>query len=367
LDIIYIRQSTERQVLEHTGSTDFQRNLTAIARSYGWLDSQIQIIDEDLGITGSSSEGRTGWQRMQTMTAAGQVGVVFCVTISRLSRDLLDFEIFRRIAAGNNALIYTEGRFVDPADSNDIIFSQLTAMLASHENRQRTRLMSQARITKAKKGEMVSVLPVGWIKGADGRYDFDPETKDTIQLVIDTFRQTRSVYRTVRALIKAGVQLPSSQGRRLFFTRPNAGRVIRILKNPAYAGIYVYGKTQCQPGGPVLASGQSKRMKAPEDRWTKIYNNHPAYISVEEQEEFKSILKNNGFGYRHRAGHGRALTQGLLRCAVCKRSLNVAYHRESYSYVCRWDQPCTQFTNGEFDKHILAELFRCSRLRRLRC
>jgi DNA invertase Pin-like site-specific DNA recombinase len=74
LAVVYIRQSTERQVLEHTGSTDSQRNLTTVARSYGWPDSNIQTIDEDLGITGSSSEARTGWQRLQMMIAAGQVG-----------------------------------------------------------------------------------------------------------------------------------------------------------------------------------------------------------------------------------------------------------------------------------------------------
>src|SRR5437764_1237109 len=92
--VVYIRQSTEEQVRENTGSTDFQRSLAAVAQSYGWSDSQIQIIDEDLGRSGSSSEGRTGWQRLQTLIAAEQVGCVFVATISRLSRQVLDFEIF---------------------------------------------------------------------------------------------------------------------------------------------------------------------------------------------------------------------------------------------------------------------------------
>src|SRR5215510_16194590 len=155
LAIVYIRQSSEEQVRDNVGSTEFQRGLVAVPRSYGWPDSKIQIIDEDLGITVSSSEARTGWRRLQIMMAAGEVGAVFCATISRLSRQLLDFELFRRIAQENNTIIYTEGRFIDPNDLNDILFSQITAMLASHENRQRVRLMSQARITKAKQGKMV--------------------------------------------------------------------------------------------------------------------------------------------------------------------------------------------------------------------
>src|SRR5215470_9341039 len=93
--VIYIRQSSEEQVRENTGSTDFQRSLAAVAQSYGWAVSLIETMEEDLGRSGSSSEGRTGWQRLQLMVAAKEVGAVFVATISRLSRQLLDFEVFR--------------------------------------------------------------------------------------------------------------------------------------------------------------------------------------------------------------------------------------------------------------------------------
>src|SRR5205823_4949107 len=102
LAVVYCRQSTEEQVRENTGSTEFQRSLAAVARSYGWPDSQIQVIDEDLGRSGSSSERRTGWHRLQTMIEAKQVGAVFVATISRLSRQVLDFELFRLRAALHN-------------------------------------------------------------------------------------------------------------------------------------------------------------------------------------------------------------------------------------------------------------------------
>jgi len=359
LAVIYIRQSTEEQVRNNVGSTQYQRSLAAVARSYGWPDSQIQVIDEDLGMSGSSPD-RTGWQRLQMMVGAKQVGAVFVATISRLSRQLIDFEVFRLIAAANGTLIHTDGRFVDPADSNDIIFSQIGAMIASFENRQRVRLMSQARITKAKQGAVVSTLPVGWIKDADGRYSFDPETKDIIQTIIDTFFQTRAIRRTVIALKKAGVQIPSRHGQRISFKKPTIDRVRKILLHPAYAGIYVYGRTQSQPGGQVLANGQAKRIKVPEESWIKTFNHHPAYMSQEQQEEIKSILSKNRFQRRDRAGRGPALLQGLLRCAACNNSLGVTYQRlKSYSYICGWNsEPCTQFTSCEFDKNILAKLFK---------
>src|SRR4030095_14198306 len=266
---IYIRQSTEDQVRENTGSTLYQRNLTAVAQAYGWQDSQIEVIDEDLGKSGSSSERRMGWQRLQDMIDAGQVGAVLVANISRLSRHLLDFELFRIRAALHNTLLHVDGRFLNPADSNDMIASQITAIVASFENRKRTEVMSQSRIAKAKRGEAVSRLSVGWVKGPDGKYQFDPRCEGTIRMIIDTFFQTRSLSRTVKALAKASVQIPYRYGERIFFRRPNVCRVGRILTHPNYVGTYIYARSQSQVGGPVLASGRSKRVKLPEDRWIR--------------------------------------------------------------------------------------------------
>src|SRR5215813_3306541 len=358
--VVYIRQSSEEQVQKNSGSTDYQRSLAAVARSYGWPESLIETMDEDLGRSASSSEGRTGWKRLQMMVAAKEVGAVFVATISRLSRQVLDFEVFRLMAAANNTLLYTDGRFVDPADSNDIIFTQITSMIASFENRLRVGLMSQARMTKAKQGAVVSSLPVGWIKGPDGKFDYDPEVEDVIRAIINTFWEQRSIRRTIKALTKAGIKVPCRQGKRLDFVRPSLNNVRRILLNPAFAGVYCYGKTESQRGAPILATGQSPRVKVPEHRWVKILNNHPAYMTPEQQEEIKLILRNNHWVRRDRPGRGPALTQGLLRCAVCKKSLSVNYCRgNSYVYGCGWEtDPCTRFISYEFDQYILKEVFK---------
>jgi recombinase len=298
------------------------------------------------------------------MMSTREIGIVIVANVARLSRQLLDFELFRLRAAATDTLLYADGRFVDPADSNDIFYSQLQAMFGSHENRQRVKTMSQARITKAKQGAVVSALPIGWVKGPDETYEKDPETKDTIQLVIDTFWEKRSLRSTVKALAKAGVEIPSRHGKRLYFTKPTLDRVKKILTNVAYAGTYAFGKTQSLPGVPVLASGQSKRIKRPESEWIQTFNHHPAYMTREEQEQIKSILKENAFKRRNRAGRGQALTQGLLRCAICGEILVVCYHKKTYSYGCGWkclqyaENPCTRFVSLEFDQYILAEVFK---------
>src|SRR5215469_4830218 len=110
--LIYLRQSTPEQVRENTGSTDFQRGQRDLAQGYGWPDHLIEMIDEDLGKSGSSTAGRTGWKVMLEQIAAHKVGAVFAANISRLSRQLGDFESFRVLASYNQTLLVTDGRVI---------------------------------------------------------------------------------------------------------------------------------------------------------------------------------------------------------------------------------------------------------------
>jgi Recombinase/Recombinase zinc beta ribbon domain len=139
--------------------------------------------------------------------------------------------------------------------------------------------------------------------------------------------------------------------------------VRHVLTNPNYAGTYVYSKTRSQPGGPILAKGYSKRIKIPEKEWIKIPGHHPSYLTQEEQEDIKSILKKNQFNRRQRPGRGPAPLQGLLRCSVCGYTLSVFYPRKDHLYVCSMEQQygrrsCTRFMSGAFDRAILREVFK---------
>jgi DNA invertase Pin-like site-specific DNA recombinase len=115
--VVYCRQAGERPA-----------HLADIARSCGWRSSQIQIIVEHLGRAGSSAETRPGWERLQELIDTDQVGVVFVTTVSRLSRQVLEIELFRLRAAVHKTLLYTDGRFMDPADERDRILSEFIRM-----------------------------------------------------------------------------------------------------------------------------------------------------------------------------------------------------------------------------------------------
>jgi DNA invertase Pin-like site-specific DNA recombinase len=347
------------QVRHNSGSTDFQRSQVELARQYGWSDHLIQVVDEDLGRSGSSIVGRSGWKAMLDEIAANQVGAVFAANISRLSRQLLDFETFRVLAAYHQVLLITDGRVIDPSDSNDTVLAQVSATIFQFENRKRGEVMRQARFTKARQGVVVSQLPVGWVLGPDGKYQYDPVVKDVIDLVIGTFWKTRTLRGTVLALDRDGVKIPSRPHNRLEWHRPNLSNVSHILKNPAYCGVYTYGRTRCVPELGVTKSGETVRERVPERDWIKVYNALPPYMSVEEQEEIKAILKRNDFSKQYRPGHGSALCQGLLYCARCGDRLMVAYHRKNgHSFWCgastiqAGKRPCSFFDGKDLDRAV---------------
>ena len=167
--LIYVRQSSPDQVRENTGSQALQRSQEELAGLYGWPEDLIEIIDEDLGITGSSVDRRSGWHQMLKEIAANMVGAVFVANISRLGRQLLPIEELRILASHHGTLLWLDNRFSDPSDPNDTVLTQITASFAQYENKKRTEHMSKARLAKARQGSVVSSFPVGWMKTADGQ------------------------------------------------------------------------------------------------------------------------------------------------------------------------------------------------------
>ena len=136
--VVYCRVDVRRGD-QNTGRAADPKSLAEIARSYGWQDSQIEIVAEALGKSASSAETRAGWQRLQELIDAGQIGAVFVPTNSRLSRHAMDVEIFRLRAALHNTLLYIDGRFIDPAGDCDRILSKLVSMRDSWFAKQRAK------------------------------------------------------------------------------------------------------------------------------------------------------------------------------------------------------------------------------------
>jgi DNA invertase Pin-like site-specific DNA recombinase len=105
LAIIYIRQSTPQQVERHQESTKLQYALTERAYQFGWLRNAIVTIDDDLGRSGSTIEGRLGFQRLVAEVGLGHVGLVLGIEMSRLARSCRDWHQLLEICALFDTLI----------------------------------------------------------------------------------------------------------------------------------------------------------------------------------------------------------------------------------------------------------------------
>ena len=85
--VIYVRQSTLIQVERNTESTMRQYDLVSRARELGWPRSAVTVIDEDLGVSGASAAGRSGFAQLAARVGMGQVGIVLSLEVSRLARN----------------------------------------------------------------------------------------------------------------------------------------------------------------------------------------------------------------------------------------------------------------------------------------
>lgn len=322
---VYIRQSSEHQVQENTGSTEYQRRLVDTALAYGWRREQVMVIEDDLGRSGTGVENRPGFKRMEELILSGRVRVVIAANASRLSRNLLHLIQLFALAARFGVLLILDNKVIDPRDQHDIFVSQILGSVAEYENRIRAETMRKARLAKAKRGEVVIPLPVGLLRLADGTIIKNPEVKDVIEVVLTTFWEARSALGTLKSLRQRGIKLPSRRrGGKILWKEATLDMVRSILLNPAYTGTFAYGQSEAVPELRDF-SKRPPRRKLPEERWIKFYNRLPAYISPEEQEEIRKILSANSFAQRRRPGRGSALLQGIVVCGRCGAKLTVSY------------------------------------------
>ena len=119
LAIVYVRQSTVQQVERHQELTRLQYALADRASQYGWEREQIVVIDDDLGRSGASVEGRLGFQRLVAEVGLGNVGLVLGVEMSRLARSCRDWRQLLEIWAMFDTLIADADGVYDPTNYDD--------------------------------------------------------------------------------------------------------------------------------------------------------------------------------------------------------------------------------------------------------
>jgi len=373
LAVVYVRQSTAQQVAEHQESTRLQYGLTERAVALGWAPSRVLVIDEDLGHSASGVDGRPGFQRLVSEVGLDHVGIVLGIEMSRLARCGREWHQLLELCALSGALLADPDGVYDPADHNDRLLLGLKGTISEAELHLIKQRMWSGRIAKAGRGELTVPLPIGYARRPSGEVVLDPDeqVQAVVRLVFDLFDRLGTVNAVLCALadngIQMGVRLREGPDRgELEWRRPSRAAVQNMLRNPAYAGVYAYGRSRLdprrrQPGRPCTGRVRQAR----EDWLVWLPGRLPAYISLEQHERNLQRMDAN----RARAQSmgavrdGPALLAGLVVCGRCGKRMTVRYQRGPGGalhpgYVCSRDKTdhgiaqCQQLAGGCADAHV---------------
>jgi DNA invertase Pin-like site-specific DNA recombinase len=338
--MIYIRQSTPHQVLTNQESLNLQYALKQRALSLGWSEADIEIIDTDLGLTGAAVHHREGFKELVTKVTLGHVGIILSSEVTRLSRNCSDWYPLLDICGFKDCLIADRDGIYDPATPNGRLLLGLKGTLSEMELHTIRARMHAGLLNKAQRGDLALQLPVGLMRDELGRVQKQPsrEIQHRIELVFQTFLQRRTASKVLQYFNQQQLQLPRrDRFGEVVWKPPTVSAIISILKNPAYAGAFVYGRTRCLRRGSSPQHSSTQRL--PLEEWKiRVNDKYPAYVSWETFEKIQAMLRDNYAEYDRNKTRGipragQALLHGLLYCGACGHKMMVQYKHGTY-YLC---------------------------------
>lgn len=346
LAVVYVRQSTVQQVLDHQESTRLQYSLVSRAVALGWPKQRVLVIDDDLGKSGASVAGREGYARLLSEVGLDHIGLILGLEMSRLARSSRDWHQLLEICALFGTLIADLDGVYDPSQYNDRLLLGLKGTMSEAELHVLKQRLHQGKLNKARRGELTFSLPIGYVRRPSGEITLDPDAQvqQTVHLVFRKFDELGTLHALLRYLLKYDIQLGvriregASKGE-LQWRHPNRMTLQNLLKNPLYTGAYVYGRRQVDPRKKQPGRPSTGRVTcAPEHYHVLIKDHFPAYISWQQYECNQRRLAAN----RARAEaigairHGPSLLAGLLVCARCGSRMFVRYEGPKHlpSYTC---------------------------------
>ncbi len=367
--LIYIRQSTPHQVLSNQESLRLQYALQQRAIDLGWRPEDIEIIDADLGMTGASASHRVGFQEVVTRVTLGQVGIILSVDVTRLSRNCSDWYPLLDVCGYRGCLIADRDGIYDPGSANGRLLLGLKGQLSELELHTIRARMTAGLLNKAQRGELALSLPIGLVRDAIGKVHKDPnrEIQDRLDLIFTTFLRARSASKVLQFLNTHNLCLPRrDRFGDVVWKKPTVAAILQILKNPAYAGAFVYGKTRSVRKDPT--SPHTQEVRLPMDQWKiRVNDVYPAYIAWETFEQIQQMLLDNYAAYDRNKSRGvprdgAALLHGIVYCGECGHKMVVQY-KGGTRYLCnylrqQYHVPVCQYIHADpVDERIVEAFF----------
>ncbi len=374
--IVYVRQSTQKQVEHNQQSRELQYALVERARTLGW--KRVDVIDVDLGVSAGLAAGpREGFERLLASVALGEVGLIMSREASRLSRTDKDWCRLLEICQLFDTLIGDGDHLYDLASLDDQLVLGIKGTLSVVELKILRQRLLAGTYHKASKGELYRMIAPGYVLDALGKLVKDPNQRvqQAVASVFSTFRMTGSIRQTLKWFHEQGVELPVNDRRgtpRIVFKLPTYSLISSMLHNPFYAGAYVYGR---RPQQVRMVDGVLRKSQRPnvalEQARVFLRDHHEGYIDWMTYEDNQRIVRNNSQRWEHDESvgpvrRGQGLLSGLLRCARCGRKLHVRYWGKSgrsARYLCEGDYEsggsyCLGFGGQHIDKRVAVEVLR---------
>lgn len=372
---VYVRQSTPDQVQHNAESRQRQYGLRERARALGWHDAV--TIDEDLGRSGAGDQ-RPGYERLLAAVCHGEVGIVIAAEASRLSRNGRDWHTLLEFCGLVGTLIADEDTVYDPRLIDDRLLLGMKGALSEMELSAFHERAQSALKQKAKRGELYTRAPIGYVRASGNRLEKDPDRRvqEAVALVFRKFRELGSIRQVLIWLNQENIKLPATSQNPNetgpLWKSPVYDTIYNILLNPTYAGAYVYGKTTSRTKIDQGRKHVTRGHRQPRDQWqVLIRDHHSGYISWAEYEANQQQIAQNVTKYGDdRTGStrsGNALLGGLLRCGHCGRKLYVSYsgrRGQVPRYACRGAQgkhgsgTCIAFGGRQSDQAVVDEALR---------
>lgn len=374
---VYVRQSTMFQVQHRLESQRRQYGLVERARELGW--AQVEVIDEDMGRSGSGRVERKGFERLVAGVCLGEVGAVLSLEASRLARNNRDWHQLVDLCGMTSTLIIDYDGTYDPRLLNDRLLLGLKGTMSEFELGLLRQRSLEAIRAKARRGEFYTMLPVGYVRTRDGRCEKDPDRRvqQAIGTVFEKFEEMGSVRQVLLWCRQEKFALPclryGAEGRKVEWALPVYQTLHKFLTNPTYAGAYVFGRTATQTTVHEGRARQRKGVPLAQDEWRVLLpDRHAGYSSWEQYQRNRAAIRQNAnmkglMKARGAARAGRSLVAGLLRCGRCGRKLHVHYGSQGGKvprYGCRGahvnhgagGMPCLAFGGLKIDAAIEREV-----------
>lgn len=367
---LYVRQSTLRQVLENTESTQRQYALRRRAVALGWPEERIVVIDHDQGQSGASASEREGFQRLVGDVGLGKAGIVMGLEVSRLARNCADWHRLLEICALSHTLILDEDGLYDPGHYNDRLLLGLKGTMSEAElHILKARLVGGV-LNKAQRAELKMALPVGLAYDDEDRVCLDPDqqVQQSVRVFFATFERTGSAWSTVQAFRREALKFPKrgqAGSGEIAWQELTHSIALDTLHNPRYAGAFCFGRTRSWKD----AEGKAHVQVLPREQWRFLKQNaHPGYLSWDQYlaNQQRLVENHQAHGGKERKTspprEGPALLQGLVLCGNCGRFMSVHYHhrqgRQIPDYTCLKDcvensgPACQRIPGGGIDEEV---------------